>query len=130
MKKSILTAITVAALGSVCAITQGLSQPSKYPWVITSDPGTSPPYETPIPYQGGPEAPGGPSWYIQGSPADPLGTIPMANLTAKGELGVSAYARKVLGENYGRMGGQWTPTGYGPVGGARAGGAAAGGRGG
>jgi hypothetical protein len=98
--------------------------------MITSDPGTSPPYETEVPYEGPPEAPGGPSWYIQGSPADPLGPIPLANLTAKGELGSSAYARRALGENFGRGGGQWTPTGYGTGRGGGAGrGAAGGGRG-
>jgi hypothetical protein len=130
MKHSLLFTGGAALLGSAFAVAQSPSQPSASPWMITSDPGTSPPYETEVPYEGPPEAPGGPSWYIQGSPADPLGPIPLANLTAKGELGSSAYARRALGENFGRGGGQWTPTGYGTGRGGGAGrGAAGGGRG-
>ena len=113
MKKPLLLTGGAALLGSVLALAQSPSQPSASPWIITSDPGTSPPYETKVPYEGPAEAPGGPNWYMQGSPADPLGPIPLANLTAKGELGSSAYARRALGENFGRGGGQWTPTGYG-----------------
>jgi hypothetical protein len=81
MNKRIFSVVTAIALGMTAAAAPSLA-------------------ETKVPTEGKGAKPGWPDWYLQGSPTDPEGPIPLSALTGRGELGTGSYARGVLGDQF------------------------------